>query len=156
MQVPHHHTPALRKRHRGLTLLELMIAVTIVGILAAIAVPGYQHSVRRAQRIDARLALLRVQFLQERHYSSHARYATNLTTTDNDGLGTADLSDAGGYRLSLATDDTGQRYTAIATANGAQMGDQHCQRLAIDHTGARRAASTNGPLDSVDTNRCWG
>ena len=42
----------------GFTLLELLVTLAIVGILTAIAWPGYGAVMRRAQRDEARLALL--------------------------------------------------------------------------------------------------
>ena len=38
-----------RRTSSAFTLLEIMIVVTLIGVLAAIAVPSYQHSVAKTQ-----------------------------------------------------------------------------------------------------------
>ena len=64
---------------RGFTLIELVIAMAIVAVLAAVALPTYQGVRHRAQRTDARLALLWIQYQQERHYAANNAYAEALS-----------------------------------------------------------------------------
>jgi len=58
----------------GFTLVELMIVVAIIGILAAIAYPGYQEYVRRAARVDAQGALTGLAAVMERWFSDNNTY----------------------------------------------------------------------------------
>ena len=46
------------KVQKGFTLIELMIAVAVIAIIAAIGFPSYQKTVMKSKRIDARNALL--------------------------------------------------------------------------------------------------
>ena len=69
-----------RRHQRGITLLELMIAVAIVGILAAIAFPSYQEYVKRSNRADAMQALQQGAQQAERWFTQQNTYA-GLTTT---------------------------------------------------------------------------
>jgi type IV pilus assembly protein PilE len=156
MNWPHY--AARQRRVRGFTLIELMVTLSVIAILSAIAWPGYAGIVHRAQRNDARLALLRLQHLQERHYATHLRYATRLgLAADAETLATSERSDSGLYNLSIVTSEDGQRYTAMATANpaGRQRRDSECQGLSIDQAGTRRSADESGAWSGTDPLRCW-
>lgn len=70
----------------GFTLLELMIAVVIIGILASIAYPSYRDSVRQGNRSEAIAELQKLIAAQERYFLNNREYADDLTklgfTTD--------------------------------------------------------------------------
>jgi type IV pilus assembly protein PilE len=143
----------------GFTLVELLVTLTVVAILSAIAWPGYGAIIHRAQRNDARFALLRLQHLQERHYATHFRYASAMgSTAANDTLATSGTSEGGLYQLSLSVTEDGQGYVAIASADpdGRQRRDRDCQQLSIDQTGRRRSADADGNWSATDLQRCWG
>ncbi len=72
-------------KHKGFTLIELMIAAAIIAIIAAIAYPSYQDSVRKSRRVDAKAALLNAAQVLERCYTEKSTYkgagcATTFTT----------------------------------------------------------------------------
>jgi type IV pilus assembly protein PilE len=142
-------------RPRGFTLIELMVAVTIVALLGAIALPGYGEVIRRAQRQDARLALMELQHELERHYLRSFTYTDRITEPrDAGGLGYRDLSRSGDYRLSVRLREDGQGYLAEAMpeAGGRQARDTQCARFTVDEKGLRTATDTGG---TDTTAPCW-
>jgi type IV pilus assembly protein PilE len=155
-----HHPPAVQiSRIRGVTLIELLVGLAIVGILSAIAWPSYSAVVQRAQRNEARMALLQLQHLQERHYATHLRYAGRLgTAADAQTLVAQARTDSGHYLLAVSATEDGQGFIAMATAraDGPQARDVRCQRLAVDHAGSRRSAEILGAWTDTDPHRCWG
>jgi len=62
------------KQQRGFTIIELMIAVAIIAILAAIALPAYEDYVRRAKVTEAFTALSDFRVRMEQFYQDNRRY----------------------------------------------------------------------------------
>lgn len=62
----------------GFTLIEVMIAVAIVALLTAIALPSYQEHVRKGKRAEGKSALLKTMQLQERVYTANGIYQTDV------------------------------------------------------------------------------
>lgn len=144
---------------KGFSVTELLVTLAIVGILSAIAWPSYSGVVQRARRNDARLGVLQLQHLQERHYATHLRYAARLGTTPGpDTLVASGRTEGGRYQLSVTATEDGQGYTATATAlaAGQQARDRHCRQLSVDHTGLRRSANVHGNWSTADPHGCWG
>ncbi|MFK5950061.1 MAG: type IV pilin protein, partial [Methylococcales bacterium] len=69
------------KSQKAFTLIELMVVVAIIGILAGIAYPAYQDSVRKSRRADAKGALLGFANAMERHFTETNSYCGAGTTT---------------------------------------------------------------------------
>lgn len=66
---------------KGFTLIELMIALVITGILALIAYPSYVEYINRGRRADAKQALLEYAAVLERFYTENNRYTTTTNST---------------------------------------------------------------------------
>jgi len=127
-----------RKQSRiGFTIIELLIAMAIVGILAAIAVPMYTGYLERARLADAKTALEQLRVAQEMRRAERGSYSTNLTelrTTwgvQANPVGYYNLNWAPGFPLSAT------QWTAQATPFGSQTSDGF---LRIDYLGNKTPA----------------
>lgn len=65
----------VRPRHRGFTLIEVMIVVAVVAILSAIAYPSYVSQIAKGKRAECRGGLLQSMQQQERHFTQFNTYA---------------------------------------------------------------------------------
>lgn len=135
------------KKATGFTLIELMVAVAIVGIIAAIALPSYQATVRKSNRAEAKTELNDVAQRLQRCYTLYAKF--NDATC---GIYT-DLTDANFYTtrggqyyvikidVPNAGDPPETTYKLTAKADKApQTEDAGCKELTLDHTGATAPA----------------
>ncbi|HEX5337417.1 MAG TPA: type IV pilin protein [Gallionella sp.] len=118
-------------KQQGFSLIELMIAVVIVGILAAIAVPSYQSYVVRGNRAAAQAFMTDVAN-REKQYLLDARvYAADLAT-----LGmTAPTEVSRHYTsITIAVSAAPPTFTITATPTSAQQAADGALTLASDGT----------------------
>lgn len=146
---------------RGFTLMEVLIAAAIVGLLAAIALPAYSNYLLRAHRVLAASQLLEISARQETFLADRKRYATVLGP---DGLGyagdtlyltrggqvAAAASSEAIYRIMLAAYSsatvancaatgpaTGTAFIVVAEPRGGQARDRACGTLCVAQDGTR-------------------
>lgn len=65
--------------NKGFTLIELMIAVAIIGILAAVVLPNYRNYVLESERTIMQADLYAIIELQERYYIDNYTYADDMS-----------------------------------------------------------------------------
>lgn len=138
--------------HRGFSLIELMIAITVVALLLALAIPSYKQFVRKSHRGEAQQLMMNYANLEEIWRANNNSYA------DETGI-PVPVHDAGRFvffiRGSIAgavptaaecanTDPTASMYAVVACAQGDQANDQSkgtsCARMSLDQANVKTPA----------------
>jgi type IV pilus assembly protein PilE len=138
----------IAERNAGFTLIELMIAIAVVAILAAVALPSYNEYVMRTHRANARAALLQAAQWMERAATARGRYP--LTAAIPAGVL---VVEGGRYNMAAASND-GLAYSLTATPGPAQVRDR-CGTYQINEAGTRLqlpTAEVPAPLGPLE---CW-
>jgi type IV pilus assembly protein PilE len=140
------------RKSAGFTLIELMVAVVIIGVLATLALPSFEAQIQRARRSDAWVAAMQVQVAQERYRSSASTYGSLGE------IGVATASSGGHYTVA-STSSGADGYDVILIAAGVQTRDTDCRYMKLAMVSMNPAYSS-GPDASLanapDINRrCW-
>lgn len=147
---------SFRPAVRGFTLIELMVAVVIVGILAAVAYPAYTAMTLRSRRADAVSLLTAVVQVQERYRTNHSSYAATAVALGVNVSGITkyyDLSiDGLGDPPALTT---GYVATATAKSTAAQKNDLDCQKIVVQLEGADLKYLAYNSSNAQTGSTCW-
>lgn len=133
----------MKPMQRGFSLIEILVAVAIIGILTAIAVPAYSGYVLRTRLAEAFAGLAGFQPQAEQFWSNNRTFdGLDTETPSRMPVASANFS----YALSNATAST---YTLTATGKGPASGFT----FTIDQNGSR--ASTAVPSGWTKSTSCW-
>ena len=150
-------TPGKLRAVDGFTLIELMIAVAIVALLIAVALPAYNEQVAKGRRAEGKTALLKAMQLQERRYTAEGQYATDLGPLFGLGAGAvvrsgenpADVT--GWYTLTADTTDCGvtDLRVCVRVVATPRIADANCGTLTLTSRGQQTESGTR------DLAYCW-
>ena len=144
----------MRKRVLGFTLIEMIITVAIIGILAAIAYPSYQESVRKSRRAEGRAVLMELAQFMERNYTVANRYDQDragnaIALPFDESPGNAGAGDRD-YVITL-TNLAAATFQLNAAPDNGHTGDK-CGTLTLTQSGVRGVTGANAGVTAAD---CW-
>ena len=122
---------------RGFSLIELMIAVAIVGILVAIAVPSYQDHLRKGRRADAQAFITQVAQRQQQYLLDARTYALGgAALTELSLVAPTSVSDHYAVTVTPAAPTVPPSFTVTATPTSTVQ--QPDGILTLTNTGAKQ------------------
>ncbi len=145
------------KSTKGFSTIELMIALAVIAILTAFALPAYQDSVRKSARSVAKSELLNVLSRQEQYFVNTKQYTTDLSNlgyvangfyVNRKGDITAGSDSSSVYYIALASGASSSAFVLNATPQNAQTADSECATITLSSTGAESATGPSGAY-------CW-
>ena len=134
------------KKNRGMTLIELLIVVTIVAILAGVALPSWDSQVKKARRADARNTLMSVQVEQEKYRADNGSYASSMNAL---GLGTYNSTSRDYYNVSIVSSSATAFVASAAPNTNSGQNSDDCGTFAINQSGPDGSGSYASISD------CW-
>jgi type IV pilus assembly protein PilE len=159
-QFPAEHSRA--RVSRGFTLIELVVAMVIAAVLAAIAIPSYSNYVRKGRRTDAKSALLDMASLEERYFTTNNVYSQNPADLGYPGYPVGGPIPVGNYyQVTIPAADflaatvpsatslagTPASYWLVATPVGDQVNDTACTSFTVTSAGVQSSTPAGGS--------CW-
>jgi type IV pilus assembly protein PilE len=142
---------SMSKTQSGVTLIELITVVAIVGLLAGIAYPNYRQYVLRSKRADAKVALqssaqsLETCFTRYHSYNDTANCPVALSLQDGGGL----VSPDGNYVVTAEKGLPDIQFKLTATPQAGQAQDTDCLKFTLDQSNLRDATGPKGQAE------CW-
>ncbi len=136
---------------KGFTLLETLVVITIVAILALVAIPGYQQPTQVVLRTQAGACLMQIagqlarhqlQTKNEENYS--LRQAAPPCVDQLSEQFQFGFMNAEGDLTSVAPSQGGWRLQAKLRRSGQTSTQRDCVGLIYDHTGARAVVGSDG------------
>jgi len=133
------------KKQQGFNLIELMVVVTIIGIIASVAIPSYQKSVVKTNRGEGTTALESVMHSQLEYMVNDRTYTVDLTDLS---YSNPYLTPSGNYSITASTcNSTTPIVSCVKLTAQAKKGQVSDGDLTLDSIGNRTRKGNDGWLN---------
>lgn len=122
---------------KGVSLIELLIAIVIISVLLSVSWPAYQRFVLRSYRAEATTVLLKLANSQVQYHADFGHFSGDLTRLDSTSLHSAR------FHFTVQIADSGQTFELSAAAIGPQTADTECARFTLNQLGQRNVNIPN-------------
>lgn len=126
----------MNNQNRGFSLIELVVAIAIVGILAAIALPAYTQYVIRANRNAAMAQMVEIANREQQYFQATRAYADKATLESNGYAPPDEVTARYSWDVTVGS-GTVPTYTITFTGTGPQASDG---ALTLDQAGIKTPA----------------
>lgn len=129
-------------KQTGLTLIEILIVLAIIGILAQAAASNYSNHIIESRRADARHLLQANAQLLQRCLTLAGSYTATTAGETGNNCNIVTTSREGHYQLTPTL--TRQTWSLVASpvTGGKQQQDTNCTTFTLNHTGLKSATGT--------------
>lgn len=114
------------KLQQGFTLIELIIAIAVVGVLSTFAVMGFAQAVQAANFLDLKDAASRVALAQQNHRQIFNQFASRVQASGSSSADTLLFADASKYDFSVDLRSYNEFVVDVQTRPGNSMPSDDC------------------------------
>lgn len=144
------------KHQQGFSLIELMIAIVIVGIITAVAIPNYRDYVTRSRIPEATAALGDLRVRMEQYYQDNRTYPTGGCVVAPTVPGATQLQVPLGRNFNFTCGaPTATTYTVRADGNGSMAGFRYSVDQFNGQSSTLTGAAAAGGWTANAPNNCW-
>jgi type IV pilus assembly protein PilE len=140
----------MKRADRGFTLIEMLLVVSIIAVLAAIAFPQFGEVMKRGKRAEGKSALLAAAQKMERYNTNNGRYPSTMAEAGVSDKSNSESPGSSAYNIAVAAGATGSLNTSWVFTATPVFSDPKCGNFLIDNLGSK---TISGAV--AETTRCW-